>query len=297
MEQKLGDQTFAYNLASQSSMGYAFNITRLQYYISEIKLIHNGGQITPVTDLYFLVDPAVMSEFELGNFPVTNLEQIQFSVGVDPAHNHLDPSTYPNGHPLAPQSPSMHWGWSSGYRYIALEGFAGANSNELFNNYQIHTVGDANYRTVSIPVAGEMDGDNMAIHLQADYTHLLDAINVSGGTISHSANGVSKKISENARDFVFSPAEITGIVEPGISGTFQISPNPSNGETTIHYDLPKFSQLNLIVTDLTGRTVMNKEMEVSKNSFTFNFNWNSGIYIARIMSGDKLLAIEKLVIQ
>ncbi|MBK7304311.1 MAG: hypothetical protein IPI90_13940 [Saprospiraceae bacterium] len=27
--------------------------------------------------------------------------------------------------PLAFQDPSMHWGWTSGYRFIALEGMIG----------------------------------------------------------------------------------------------------------------------------------------------------------------------------
>lgn len=95
MSQKLGGEPFAYNVAAEADMGYSFNMTRMEYYISEIKLIHDGGVITPVTDLYLLIDPADDTEFELGEFAIIDLESIQFSIGVDQAHNHLDPSLYP----------------------------------------------------------------------------------------------------------------------------------------------------------------------------------------------------------
>ncbi len=179
MAQKLGGQPFAYNTSIEADMGYSFNMTRMQYYISEIKLIHDGGVVTPVTDLYFLVDPAVDAEFQLGEFTITALESIQFSIGVDQAHNHLDPASYPNGHPLAPQNPSMHWGWASGYRFIAIEGLAGDDSNSLNNTYQIHTIGNTNYKTVIIDVAGEINKDDMSIYVQADYDKFLINIDAS----------------------------------------------------------------------------------------------------------------------
>ena len=58
-----------------------------------------------MTDMYLLVRPAVDSMYDLGSHPdITNVESITFSVGVDQAHNHLDPASYPASHPLAPQN-------------------------------------------------------------------------------------------------------------------------------------------------------------------------------------------------
>ena len=79
---KLGDQPFALNSTATAEMGYAFRVTRLQYYVSEIKLTHDGGQVTPVTDLYLLVTAQKDSIFDLGSFPVTTIEGIEFSIGV-----------------------------------------------------------------------------------------------------------------------------------------------------------------------------------------------------------------------
>ncbi len=297
MEQKLGQEPFAYNLATQSEMGYAFTITRMQYYISNVRLIHDGGQLTSIPDLYLLVDPALDSEFELGNFGVTDLEKIEFSVGVDPDHNHLDPTTYPSGHPLAPQNPSMHWGWSSGYRFIALEGFAGVDSNSTNNNYQIHTVGDVNYYTVSLDIQEELVGNEMSIHIEADYAQLLKDINASNGVISHASTGLSKKVAGNARDFVFSANLETGITSPGVEGSINVSPNPTDGVAMVNYDLPGFEKLTLSVIDLSGRTVFRNDLDGSQKTFVLNADWQPGLYLVRIFNGGQLLALEKLVIK
>ncbi|MCU0345840.1 MAG: hypothetical protein MUC59_02775, partial [Saprospiraceae bacterium] len=63
---KLGEQSFALNTTATAEMGYPFRVTRLQYYVSEIRLVHDGGQVTPVTDRYLLVTAQKDSIFELG---------------------------------------------------------------------------------------------------------------------------------------------------------------------------------------------------------------------------------------
>ena len=296
MTQKLAGEPFAYNSAITSDMGFSFNMTRLAYYISEIKLIHDGGLITPVTDVYLLVEPSVNTVFELGEFNITSLEKIQFSIGVDSAHNHLDPATYPAGHALAPQNPTMHWGWFSGYRFIAIEGKAGADSNSLNNSYQIHTIGDVNYRTVTVDVAGETNGNSMSIHLQADNEKFLDDIDLSSGLIFHGGSGAAKKIADNSR-LVFSALETTGIVEPGVTGSFHVTPNPVVDHAVLRYEMAGYKMLSLNITDLTGRSVYSQSLPDAQGSLELEMHWTPGIYIARLFGDSKLLAIEKISIQ
>lgn len=297
MDQKLGDQPFDYNLAVQSEMGYMFNVTRLQYYVSEIKLIHDGGQVTPVSDLYLLVDPEKRNEFELGSFNITDFEQIQFSVGVDSAHNHLDPATYPAGHPLAHQNPSMHWGWFSGYRFIAMEGFAGPSADSLSFGYQIHTIADANYRTVTLDAVEVLNGDNMDAHIEADYMQMLKDIDASEGLIFHGANGAAKKLTDNTRDYVFTPGEVTAIQDLKSLGSIQISPNPAVGFTTLNYDMAGKENLVLAITDVTGQILLKRELETSQGHVFLETNFQPGIYVANIYSGKQLAAVQKLVVR
>lgn len=297
MDQKLGDQPFAYNLAAQSEMGYMFNVTRLQYYVSGINLIHDGGQVTPVADLYLLVDPEKRNEFKLGSFNITDLEQIQFSIGVDSAHNHLDPATYPLEHPLAHQNPSMHWGWFSGYRFIAMEGFAGPSADSLTFGYQIHTIADANYRTVTLDAVEALNGDNMDVHVEADYIQLLNDIDASAGLIFHGANGAAKKLSDNARDFVFTPGEVTATHDLNSLGSIQISPNPAAGFTTLNYDMAGKENLLLTITDMTGQIILKRELDASERFLFLETEFQPGLYIANIYSGKELAAVQKLVVR
>lgn len=298
MHQKLGDQPFALNAIATAPGNYAMKVTRMQYYVSEIKIVHDGGQVTPVTDMHLLVTAQKDSIFELGSFDVTTIEGIEFSIGVDAAFNHLDPSTYPAGDPLALQNPTMHWGWTAGYRFIAFEGKSSNNGTTFPDVFQIHTVDDANYRTVTLPVSGVMDGDHLAINIDADYTQLLTDLNVQGGVVSHAANGPSAVIAENMKNHVFTPSSIaSSTVEPGVAGSFGISPNPSSGVAVVKYDLPGYERLMLTVSDLSGHRVLTRELSGSQQSVSLETNWQSGIYVARIFSGDKFLAIEKLVVR
>ena len=104
----------------------AFEYDRIQYYLSGFTIIHDGGQVTTIDDLVILVDSDHGNTYELGSLPVSNIENITFSVGVPEHLNHLDPSTYELNHPLAHQNPSMHWGWT--YRQ---EGIWGGGSRPL----------------------------------------------------------------------------------------------------------------------------------------------------------------------
>ncbi len=298
MHQKLGDQPFALNAAATAPDNYAMKVTRMQYYISEIKIMHDGGQMAPVTDMHLLVSAQKDSLFSLGSFDVTAIEGIEFSIGVDPAFNHLDPASYPASDPLAPKNPTMHWGWTAGYRFIAFEGKSSNNGTTFPDVFQIHTVDDANYKTVTVPAQGVMVGDQMIINIDADYIKLLTGVNVQGGVNSHASTGPSATIATNMQNYVFTPSVLTsGTVEPNVVGSFAISPNPSNGSAVMKYDLPGYEQLTLTVSDLAGRTVFTQKLNGSQQSVSLETNWQSGIYVARIFSGDKFLALEKLVVQ
>ena len=296
MHQKLGDEPFHYNAIVQTAAGYYIKISRLQYYISEVKLIHDGGQVTPVTDVYFLVTPAIDSILELGNFDITNLEGIEYSIGVDQGHNHLDPTTYPSSHPLSPKNPTMHWGWTAGYRFIAFEGFAGATSGAVTNNYQVHTVDDSNYKTLTLNTAGEQDTNHLAIHINADYLKMFEGVNVQNGLISHAATGASKKQMDNLQTIVFSAEGTTSTTSLDPSIEFAFSPNPSYGMLSLTYDLSEFNSSELLLSDLTGRIISKKSIPTIANGYTLQTDVPNGSYIMSIVSDGKVIVTRKVSI-
>jgi hypothetical protein len=101
---KLGNQPFNFSQDATNNQGDPFEVTRLEYYIAEIKLTYDGGMDTTIQDFWILVDPSNVTNASLGSFSITNLESVSFGIGVQSSVNHLDPSSYAANHPLAPIS-------------------------------------------------------------------------------------------------------------------------------------------------------------------------------------------------
>ena len=272
---------------------YYIKVDLLRYYVSEIKIIHDGGLLEEVKDTWLLVNPATNYEYDLGNHNITNIEGIQFGLGVDNEHNHLDPTVYPANHPLALQDPSMHWGWSSGYRFITFEGFGGTTPTKTINEFQLHTLDDMNYKTVKINLKGSSDAKGKIISLDAEYTKLLNAINVSAGLIVHSATGEAATQMKNLSTVVFTPSVISASSELDLK-SIEISPNPANNYVQITSPISNGNQ-EVIISDITGK----KLLMVEKNAPTINIplQLSDGNFFISIYENNKLIASKKLIIK
>jgi len=199
--QKLETGAFTFNTQKASNLGENYTIKRLQYYVSQVVLVHDNGLLDTFKGKYLLIDPSKdTATITLGDLTFTNIEAIQFSIGVDNATNHKDPSLYSANDPLSPKSPSMHWGWASGYRFLAIEGKCG---NSMNLNYELHGLGDGNYFSIRIPVTAADDNGAKLITLNADYSQVLKSISVKNGVIAHGEDAEDLKALQNMRDLVF----------------------------------------------------------------------------------------------
>ncbi len=286
--------TAAFQLDAPISAGnYTYTITRLEYYMSGISITHDGGQVTPLSDIHLLVRPVLDSLYDLGAQPgINQVEGITFYIGVDQAYNHLDPSNYPPEHPLAPQDPAMHWGWSAGYRFLAIEGQAGSN---LANMYQIHALGDANYKSITLSTQTEATLDGHTIHLIADYAKVLTNIDVSGGLIEHSTSGPVVTLIKNM-NLVFS-AQTSGTIDPAFKGSLTLSPNPAPaGQTVVTMDLPAGADYRLTVTDLLGRVVQTQQLSAGRQHFAITNDLQTGTYFVQLWQDGRPVCTEKLIV-
>jgi len=115
--------------------------------------------------------------------------------------------------------------------------------------------------------------------------------------IFHGANGAAKKVSDNARDHVFTPLEITNTKDIQDLGSIQFYPNPSNGSTLVNYDVQSSENLVLTIADIKGQIVSTHPLDANQKSFLLETKWQAGIYIANIFSGNKLVATDKLLVK
>ncbi len=295
---RLGSAVFSLDQVFMHPGGtYQMKYTRFEYYVSEIKITHDGGQITPITDLTLLVRPALDSLYSLGQMPgVQNIEAITFSVGVPQALNHLDPASYPASHPLAPKNPEMHWGWTAGYRFAAIEGYAGTN---LSQNFQVHALGDANYKTQTIPTNSEqVNAEMKMIHIIADYGQTMTNINISGGLVVHGTTGAAVTMLNNFKNIIFKAETVSEIIDPLFKGSFSVSPNPvRNAAPQVNISLPTGDGYVLTVTDITGKIVARQSIAAGENqSHLLEKMPAAGMFFVHLWQNGNPLAVEKLVV-
>jgi hypothetical protein len=294
---KLGEDEFALNQAAKNNMDHDFNVTRLEYYISEISLIHDGGDETLIEDYWALVNASKssVSELSLGDYDITNVEKLVLHIGVDPEHNHLDPSSWGANHPLSPKSPSMHWGWSAGYRFVAFEGYGGSAFNQLF---QLHGLGDSNYFTTEVELDIMAENNLIEINIDADYTKALENIGVNTGVIVHGDYGAAKECLNNFGRLVFSPSSITSsTIDFSEVSEFGIYPNPiTDGFSTIKLELQEAgAEYDLSVTSIDGKQL--QYLQNVSNNQNLNFsNQSSGMYFVNLIKEGHTIITKKVFV-
>lgn len=290
---KLADADFAFNEGAKNNMDHDFNVSRLQYYISGISLLHDGGTETAIDNLHVLVNASQPTEVDLGDLDVTEVEAIHFYIGVAPDFNHLDPASYPMGHPLAPSFPSMHWGWAAGYRFVAIEGKGGSSYNQL---YQLHGLGDGNYFKTEVALDLSAENGEVIINLDGDYTRVLEDISVNSGVIVHGEYGAAKKALENFRDYVFSPSGVaSSTIDFSEVTDFSVFPNPTaNGTATVSVSATEDLSYMVSVTDILGRQVQHFE-NVRSNNATLIEVAQPGLYIVNLIKNGEAVITQKLV--
>jgi hypothetical protein len=121
----------------KNGYGQSYTITRLRYYIGNIRLIRKDGAIGYNSSEYYIIDDAALidNSIELNVDNMEGYSSIRFIIGVDSIHNcsgvqtgALDPV---NG---------MFWAWNAGYIFFKLEGQSAA-SKSTGNMLEFHIGG------------------------------------------------------------------------------------------------------------------------------------------------------------
>lgn len=116
------DSSTSYTNAS----GEAFSVSRLMYFVSNIRLKKSNGSeyVVPQDSSYFLVvegNPASQS-ISLRNVPAGDYSSISFVLGVDSLRNTMGVDKRTGALDPAGAAAGMYWDWNSGYIFLKLEG-------------------------------------------------------------------------------------------------------------------------------------------------------------------------------
>lgn len=142
------------------------NLVAFRFFISNIQLTNQAGETKLISEAEFVdFEPIdeTRNNIQWGKTPLfyvapDTYTKLSFGIGLPPALNSGDPTTYSNEDPLSTYT-FMHWTWATMYRFIILEAKADTNAGTDFDyNILFHTGLDELYR----------DGNEFEFELQLD---------------------------------------------------------------------------------------------------------------------------------
>jgi hypothetical protein len=199
----VGNQDLVLNTSSYTNTsGESFNISQLQYFVSNIKFRRTDGKEYTIKqdNSYFLIqenDPAT----HMVKLKVTpgDYNQLTFVLGVDSLRNTMNISKRTGVlDPASSMDNGMYWSWNSGYIFFKMEGESPAAPADPTGNrkFRYHIGGFGGYsaptinniKTISIDltksgIAKPRNNKKSTIYVRADILKVFNAItNVSVAT-------------------------------------------------------------------------------------------------------------------
>ncbi len=152
--------------------GTAVSFSTLRFYMHDPGV--SDGTTTMSTDAYVLAAPS-SAPVMVGQVFNDDYDYFTFNLGIDSVTNHADPSTYVSSSVLAPQTPNMHWSWSSGYIFLRIDGMFDADGDGTPESpFETHLGTDNFYTPIMVSGNVEDDGDHLHVELVFDPIKLFD---------------------------------------------------------------------------------------------------------------------------
>jgi len=275
-------------------------IDRVQYYISNILLTHDAGQLTPLNDLFLLVD-GTQRTYTLGTVaqPIEALENIEFDLGIDASINQTTPVDYVSSHALAPKVPTMYSDNQNSYIFIVLEGKIDTdNDNNPDQAFSLRVTNSQLLQHVSLESNRNVNDNNtLTIELQANVANWLEDIGLDTVGTQENDSDINATVMENTTDYtVFtSPAatSVQALVSPQnhiyVDGRLPQRP-------TIYYKFYTGEQVDMTITNVTGTYFIQRFGLSPEGDFFMNDDLASGIYIVVFTSPRGIRQCKKFVI-
>lgn len=301
---KVGDDTLGINKTFFHIWnGKLLSITRAQFYLSEIKLGLPGGGNLPLEGRYLLVDASdPLARHDLGSWPVDAVSGVTMGLGVDPAHNHLDPTAWPSDHPLYPKNPSMHWGWAAGYTFMALEGKLDADNDGTPETiWQFHSIDDMLYKSIELSGNAASDGDTLRLHFDLDYVRLFNNIPLSANDlINHGSLAPNQQLMANADTAsFFSMPAVLGTAQPRRNTwSVTLAPNPADAQTILRFAEPVNGPVELTLSNSLGQVLRRLQFDaVAETLVLSTAGLPEGLYTCTAYGPGHLMASQTLLLR
>lgn len=273
-----------------------YNVTRLQYYLSYFTFVTESNQRTPKRDIVLLANGST-DNYDLATMNLDGkVKEIEFYFGLDSLTNHSDPSLYPSGSPLGFQDPEMNWGWSAGYRFLAVEGvFDYDKDGSPERGFEYHMVSDRYYTKLSLPVNEFIDNNgNIILSINFNVDKLFQTLKFSQKAILHGSGSQCDIIHGNINSgLVFTPNLTNENNELSTNNYFDIKQNLASDKISIQYDFDQ--PTNLEIYNLNGQLIANRINLIDSGVIDIQLN-NGSQYIVVAKRNGFIIGSKKCIL-
>lgn len=189
---KAGTEDLVINQPYTNAFNQNFTWEMSQFYVSDVKLWADptGDNTVELPDSYFLINTQ-NGGADLGLIPSGTYYGVEFVVGIaDSATNHGDPALAEGV--LAPQNPSMHWSWNSGYIFVRIEGnYAQTQGGAPDTHYEFHIGMDNLARKVTVAKEFNVEyGTLNVLPIEVDHKAILTGVDFTTDTVTHTMDNM-----------------------------------------------------------------------------------------------------------
>ncbi|MEZ4919082.1 MAG: MbnP family protein [Saprospiraceae bacterium] len=275
-------------------------IQRAEFYLSEITLNKSDGGTVLLDGTYVLVNANHGSTpYAAGSWDVSEISGVSLGIGVDASVNHDDPATYPASHPLAPQNPSMHWGWAAGYRFMAIEGKVDNNGDGVpETGFEYHNLGDQLYTALTMSGSVNASNGTLEVVVDVDYAKLFENFGMTGNLIHHGSDSQNAGMMQNAgtQDFLVINTSSAAKTALALEGTVSLQPNPASAFCLVALDLETTASLHLDLMNALGQRVFQENnLNAGSTVSVPTAALAEGVYICTVYD-DRGAAIQKRLV-
>ena len=207
-----GNAPVTYNDASYPMGTDTVKFTRNDFILSEFALLDAQGVRQDIRNEYAYLSLPNRNSFTLPtSITPGQYSGFAFTIGLDSTINHGDPSLWGGTHPLNPAVSNLHWGWTGGYIFAAMEGYYQKDGDQTPWLYHIALMENRMEVVVETPLDLT---DFKTLTLNLDLEGFFKAVHGlspnEDGDFSHSTfdNGLAHKLSQNlSKSFRFASLE------------------------------------------------------------------------------------------
>ena len=271
----------------------AVKFSRASYYMSEVTL-SDGTNDEALAEGHVLVKSDI-TEYYLGTTTLGSITELKFGLGVEQSLNHLDPATYASSHPLAHQTPNMHWGWTAGYKFVVLEGRADdsgdGNPNAMF---QFHCLEDQNYQpNVSVATYSVQSNDTIYLKINVDHKGWFEDVNVPNAGVLHGSYPETDQVMENGKDSPVFKAYSPLSVNEASAYSYTVVDYLKPYAPTIRYRFDGIQRVDVRISDMNGKVIETGNSLNAQGEFVVWSEPATGIYLYTFSNNGIVLATEK----